>query len=338
MGEFGLIELLAGIVAKARDSREASWRDLLIGIGDDAAVWQGDNSLQLATTDTLVQNVHFDLKVISWEELGWKALAVNLSDIAAMGGIPKYALVSLALPDDLEIEKISKFYRGMVNLAQEFGVAIAGGDITSAPNVIIAITVFGNLPDKNKMPLTRSTAKVGDQVAVTGYLGTSAAGLKILHEGLDLGKKTTTLLRQAHLRPMPKVKEGQLLLKSGVKAAIDISDGLISDLGQICKMSRVSARIRLNSLPIHPLVRAAFSNFWQELALSGGEEYELLFTAASSIINQTRKALTCPVAVIGEITEEEPGRVIVVDKDGKIVPWQQGGWEHFKSHPYSRVP
>lgn len=333
LGEFGLIELLANIIAKSKNTKNASWCNLLIGIGDDAAVWREDSPIQLATTDTLVQDVHFNLKVISWEELGWKALAVNLSDIAAMGGMPKYALVSLALPGDLEVEKISEFYRGMLALAQKYGVAIAGGDITNSPNIIITVTVFGSLANKSRSPLTRSEAKVGDQVAVTGYLGTSAAGLKMLSERLNWDEKAAILVRQAHLRPLPKVKEGQILLNSGVKTAIDISDGLISDLRQICKMSQVGARVKISSLPAHPLVRAALGDNWQELALSGGEEYELLFTATSNIIDRVKKNLKCLVTIIGEITKEEPGQVIVVDDEGKMVPWHQGGWEHFKSIP-----
>ncbi len=333
IGEFGLIELLANIVAKSKNQKNTSWRNLLIGIGDDAAVWKGDNSLQLATTDTLVQNVHFNLKVIGWKELGWKALAVNLSDVAAMGGIPKYALVSLALPHDLEVERISEFYESMVNLAQKFDVAIAGGDIVSSPQVVITITVFGSLSEKGKKPLLRSTAKVGDLVAVTGYLGTSAAGLKMLTEGLNWEEETATLVRQAHLYPMPKIREGQILLKSGARAAIDISDGLISDLRQICKMSQVSATVKLTSLPVHPLVKTALGNQWQELALSGGEEYELLFTATNNVIDRVKKALSCPVTVIGEIIKDKPGQVTIIDEAGKVIPWQQGGWEHFKSLP-----
>ncbi len=336
LGEFGLIELLASTVAKSKDQKNASWRNLIIGIGDDAAAWQGDSSIQLATTDALVQDIHFNLNVITWEELGWKALAVNLSDIAAMGGIPKYALVSLALPGDLEIERVCELYQGMVDLTQEFGVVIAGGDVTSSLNIIITVTVFGSLGGRN-IPLTRSSAKQEDQIAVTGYLGTSAAGLKMLSEGLNWDEETAILVKQAHLRPIPKVREGQMLLRSGVKAAIDISDGLISDLTQICKMSQVGARIKLGSLPVHPLVRTALGNNWQELALSGGEEYELLFTAPPGIIERVKKVLTCPVTVIGEITREEIGQVIVVDEQDKIVPWHQRGWEHFKSHPIHRA-
>ena len=168
LGEFGLIELLADIVDKAKNPENASWQQVLIGIGDDAAAWQGDSSIQLATTDSLVQGTHFDLNITSWEELGWKAIAVNLSDIAAMGGIPEYALVSLALPGDLETDCISSLYQGMAQIANQFGVAIAGGNVSSASTAMINVTVLGSLEDKSM--LTRSAAMHGDLVAVTGYL------------------------------------------------------------------------------------------------------------------------------------------------------------------------
>jgi len=333
LGEFGLIELLAKLINKAKSPQDASWQNLFIGIGDDTAAWQGNHAIQLATTDTLVQDVHFNLKVTTWKELGWKALAINLSDIAAMGGIPQYALVSLAVPGELEVDSISDLYQGMIELAQESGVAIAGGDATSAPNIVITITVLGSLKEGERFPLTRSSAIPGDQIAVTGYLGTSAAGLKMLSQGLNINEETSALLRQAHLHPIPRVKEGQQLLQSGVKTAIDVSDGLLSDLSHICELSQVGAQIRLDWLPIHPSVRTTFETQCIELALSGGEDYELLFTANREVMDRVKQDLSCPVTVVGEVTKDHPGQVTVLDESGKIVPWSQKGWEHFKSSP-----
>ena len=143
LGEFGLIELLADIVDKTKNPQNASWRKLLIGIGDDAAAWQDDGSIQLATTDSLVQDTHFDLNITGWEELGWKAIAVNLSDIAAMGGVPRYALVSLALPGELETDSLAGLYQGMAHIANEFGVAIVGGNVASAGKTMITVIVLG---------------------------------------------------------------------------------------------------------------------------------------------------------------------------------------------------
>jgi thiamine-monophosphate kinase len=329
LGEFGLIELLADIVNKSKNARHASWQQLVIGIGDDAAAWKGDSSIQLATTDSLVQDTHFDLSITSWEELGWKAVAVNLSDIAAMGGSPKYALISLALPGELETDCVASLYQGMVQIASQFGVAIVGGNIASASKIVINVTVLASL--ESKSPLTRSAAMLSDQIAITGYLGQSAAGLRMLKQKLNFDAVTSRLLRQAHVKPTPRINEGQILLQQGVRAAIDISDGLLADLTHICRASKVGATIKEDMVPIHPAVQANFKPDCQQLALSGGEDYELLFTANSQIVDRVKQAITCPVTVIGEITEGTPGQVTIVDAAGKRVPYQQAGWEHFKS-------
>jgi thiamine-monophosphate kinase len=329
LGEFGLIELLADIVDRTKNSGHISWQRLLIGIGDDAAVWQGDNSIQLATTDSLVQDAHFDLNITTWEELGWKAIAVNLSDIAAMGGIPIFALISLALPGELETDCISSLYQGMAKIATKFGIAIVGGNIASASKTMITVTVLGSL--ESKSALTRSAAVPGDQIAITGYPGLSAAGLKMLKQKLSFDYETNRLLRQAHLQPTPRVNEGQILLRHKVKAAVDISDGLIADLAHICKAGKVSARINKDSVPIHPILKSNFKSDYQQLALSGGEDYELLFTTNNQVINQVEQAISCPVTVIGEIIKGMPGQVILSDASGKNIPLESGGWEHFKS-------
>jgi thiamine-monophosphate kinase len=328
LGEFGLIDLIHSITEKLKDPDHPSWQRVLLGIGDDTAAWQSNEQTQLATTDTLVQNVHFDLKDVTWEELGWKALAINLSDIAAMGGIPQYALVSLALPGELEVENISRLYQGMAYLAKEFGVAIVGGNIAAAPNVVITVALLGSAKDE-KM-LKRSSAMPGEEVAVTGQLGLSAACLMMLKEEISLDAETTRILRKGHFQPMPKVKEGQILLEQGVKTAIDISDGLIADLGHICEASKVSAQLRIDQVPVHPLVKANFHNY-QQLALCGGEDYELLFTASKAAIEQVRHAIDYPVTMIGNIMEERlPNRVTLLDAEGNIAGYEKGGWEHFR--------
>ena len=328
LGEFGLINLIRSNITRYENFRHTPWQEVIVGIGDDAAAWQSDNHIQLATTDTLVQDIHFNLDVINWEELGWKALAVNLSDIAAMGGIPKFALLSLALPGEVEVEDISKFINSMMHLAREFGVAIVGGNVATAPNVIITVTIIGC--SGSEVILKRSTASPGEQIAVTGYLGLSAAGLEMFKGNLILDPEISNILRRAHFKPMPKVKEGQILIKQGVKTAIDISDGLIADLDHICELSEVNAKMKIEQVPVHPVVIANFTNY-EELALSGGEDYELLFTAGESTIARVKQALNCPVTVIGEITKEKlPARVTVVDSKGNIIPYKKSGWEHFK--------
>ncbi len=324
LGEFGLIDLLAKMLPASHN------RQLIIGIGDDAAVWRGDASTQLATIDSLFQDVHFSLNNITWQELGWKALAVNLSDIAAMGGVPEYALVSLALPEQTEVEDVAAMYRGMIELAQQFGVAIIGGDTCRAPLVSITITVLGSAR-KDGHILTRSTAVPGDKIAVTGYPGSAIAGLEMLSNQLHFSPEATTYLRDAFNHPLPRIAEGQLLVEQGVKTAIDISDGLVADLRHICRASKVSARVEIERMPVHPLVKANFGDKSITMALSGGEDYELLFTANDEIIDRIKSATSCPVTVIGEITAGKAGEVTPVDKNGKPFNLRQAGWEHFTS-------
>lgn len=328
LGEFGLIRQIETITGKFKNPGQASWQHLLVGIGDDAAAWESDGCVQLATTDSLVQDIHFDPNIVTWQELGYKALAVNLSDIAAMGGIPRYALVSLALPGELEAGNIYEFYTGMMCLAQQFGVAIAGGDVVAAPNIVITVTVVGF--STGRSVLKRSTASPGEQVAVTGYLGLSAAGLEMLKKGITLDPEAASILRRGHFQPAPRIEEGQTLVQRGVRTAIDISDGLIADLDHICEASKVGARIRLEQVPVHPVVRANFADY-QELALRGGEDYELLFSADKTVMERAKRALDCPVTVIGDITEESfPQRVTIVGSAGNTIPYKRGGWEHFR--------
>jgi len=320
LGEFGLIDRLAKMAA-GRDER------LIIGIGDDAAAWKGDTSIQLATVDSFIQGVHFPTGAASWPELGWKALAVNLSDIAAMGGIPRYALVSLALPPQTEVDDVIALYSGMLKLAKKYKVTIVGGDISNAPMVVINITVLGSSP--KKQILTRSSAKPGELIAVTGHLGAAAAGLEMLTKKLKFEPKAAARFKQAFFRPTPRISEGQLLLEQGVKTAIDISDGLVADLNQICKASKVGARIDANRVPVEPMVKAGFGEKALELALTGGEDYELLFTAKAEVIARIKKAAACPVTAIGEITAGQG--VTVADRQGKPLELGKAGWEHFTS-------
>jgi len=319
LGEFGLIDLLAKMVSGEKNER------LLIGIGDDAAAWKGDASIQLATVDSFIQDVHFPLSMASWPELGWKALAVNLSDVAAMGGVPRYALVSLALPKDTEVEDVTALYRGMLKLAKQHGVTIIGGDISRAPIVIITVTVLGS--SQRKQILTRSSAKPGELIAVIGYLGAAAAGLEMLTQKLKFDPQATDCFKQAFLHPSPRIAEGQLLAEQGVKTAIDISDGLIADLGQICKASQVGARIEADRVPVEAMVKAEFGEKALELALTGGEDYELLFTAKAEVIDKVKQAASCPITVIGEIIAGKG--VTVVDRQGNPIKLGKAGWEHF---------
>jgi thiamine-monophosphate kinase len=267
------------------------------------------------------------LSTATWREVGWKALAVNLSDIAAMGGKPQYALVSLALPGDTEVADMTELYQGMAEIAHLFEVAIAGGNVASAPVVIMSLMVLGSTAGNI---LTRSAAAPGDCIAVTGYLGSSAAGLTMLKKGLHLDEEASIYLRQAHLKPYPRIIEVQLLAQHGIRAAMDISDGLLADLSKVCQASKVGARIYADRLPVHPLMRRSFDASCLSLALSGGEDYELLLTGKAEVVEDVRKVLPCPLSVIGEIVRGEPGQVTTFDEQGKEIRLGQGGWDHFK--------
>ena len=329
IGEFGLIARLAKMAQKSAGKDAAAFKQLLVGIGDDAAAYFANNEIQLATVDSLVQDVHFSLSYMSWQELGRKSIAVNLSDIAAMGGFPRYALVSLGLPPDTEVEEVVALYRGMFDIAGKFGLAIVGGDTVNSPVVFVSVTVIGSAGDRKRGMLRRSAAKPGDKIAVTNSLGASAGGLKMLQKNLKFAPKYAKQLRQAHLLPNPLVSEGQTLLEKGVRCGMDVSDGLIGDLAHICAESKVGARINVDLVPVAPAVTACFGELGLEMALTGGEDYELLFTAGPVVMSKVLKAMPCLVTVVGEITAENTGKVKLVDNSGKTFNTKKTGWDHF---------
>jgi len=322
LGEFGLIDLLAKIAPQGGPEHH-----MVVGIGDDAAAWQGDDSAVLATTDAMVEGVHFTTGT-PWWELGWKALAVNLSDIAAMGGVPGHALVNLSLPSNTEVDDVTQLYRGMAELANQQKVAVVGGNITSAPVVMITVTVIGR--GLKEGILRRSAAAPGDRIAVTGYLGSAASGLRMLTGGLKFPPEAAALLKKAHLQPQPRIAEGQILVKQGVRAAIDISDGLVPDLGHVCAASKVGATVRVNAVPVHPQMQEAFGKDALKMALTGGEDYELLFAAKERVVEEVKAALgeNCPVTVIGAITGGTG--VVLLGDDGKPYHIDGPGWDHFQ--------
>jgi len=243
-----------------------------------------------------------------------------------MGGRPRYTLVTLGLPGDTAVEDVVALYKGMLDIARKFDTHIVGGDMVGAPAIMITIALIGEAQDENKI-LRRSAATPGDLIAVTGHLGASAAGLAMLQRKLAVDKKTAATLRKAHCKPNPRVKEGQTLAQHSVKAAMDISDGLVIDLEKICQASKAGAVIYSASLPIHPAVAKAFGEDATAFALSGGEDYELLFTAPQEIMTSVKKALACPVTVIGEIITGKG--VKVFDANGKQVALKNTGWDHF---------
>jgi len=330
LGEFRLIDLLTRTLNEA--GRGSLHRPgLILGIGDDAAAFACGETVRLITSDMMVEGVHFRTGFGSWFELGWKALAVNLSDLAAMGGTPEYAVIALGLPADTEVDDVEELYRGIAAIAMDFDVTIAGGDTVKSPVVTICPAVVGTASKSHIM--TRSGARSGDAVAVTGYTGMSAAGLLTLQHDTQQDDEPRQQLRQAHLHPVPRLREGQLLAESGVRAAIDISDGLLADLSHICQSSGLAATVNIPDLPVPPALLRTFPDKAIAMALSGGEDYELLFTAEPEIIKTVSDKLKVPVTIIGKMTSGQPGEVTVIDENGSQVQPAIRGWQHFPAEP-----
>jgi thiamine-monophosphate kinase len=323
LGEFGLIERLAARVAAAGGDQSS----LLLGIGDDTAAWRGDGDLELCTTDTMVQGVHFSLDTASWADVGWKVLAVSLSDIAAMGGEPRYALVTLGLPEETSVASMDALYDGMLECCAEHGGTIVGGDIVRSPVAFVTVALTGSTPGPL---LTRSAARPGDQVAVTGKLGASGAWLAATQQVMSMEPADAEELRRAHLRPRPRLKEGSALRTSEVRCAMDISDGLVADLRHVCKASGVAARLDAERIPFHPAVLRAFPERGLALALAGGEEYELLFTASPEVMGKLPGRLAGKTTIIGEVLGGPPGQVTVQASTGEVA-LDPLGWDHFRS-------
>ncbi|MDV2989778.1 MAG: thiamine-phosphate kinase [Dehalogenimonas sp.] len=298
-----------------------------IGIGDDTAVFKSLRGYQLATMDALVEGVHFKKQYLDWTCLGWKALAVNLSDIAAMGGAPVYALVSLGLPGDVAVEDVVTMYRGMADLAAQNGTVIAGGNISRAGELSVHVAVTGTVQSKSRV-LLRSKARTGDLIAVTGSLGAAAAGLKLLEGTLKADVKEADELIAAFWRPEPRLTIGRQLVAHGVKCAIDISDGLLADLGHLLQAGNVGARLEAARIPVHPAVAAVGGDKALELAISGGEDYELLFTAHPAVMGRVVAAAECKVTVIGVVTRDA-GCLDFLEADGRAAALNNRGWRHF---------
>ena len=339
VGEFQLIQTLARTIAdenalliKRLDAR--GFR-LQLSIGDDAAAWYSPAGFRVLTTDTMVEGVHFNLEHIDWRDLGWRLMAANLSDLAAMGCDPLYSVVTLGLRGDLPVNGLAEMYRGMLDACDRPGGAIVGGDIVRSPVFFITVAIEGVGPDldsgdsANAPLMTRSAACSGDKVAVTGNLGCSAGGLRMLTDHLTFEAETTAHLKNAHFRPVPRASEGITLARQGVAAALDVSDGLLADLGKLCDASGVGAVVYSALVPVDSYLKAAYPADCLTLALGGGEDYELLFAAPSATMDRAVSALDVPVTVIGEIVEGPP-RVRVLAEDGQEMPMQRGGWDHFR--------
>lgn len=330
LGEFGLI----GEIIKQFPQTNPK---VLKGIGDDAAVTElDDKNYLLSTTDTLIEDVHFSLTYISPFLLGQRSVSVSLSDIAAMGGTPKYLLVSIALPQKTEAEFVTLVYKGVKEQIESFSVELIGGNTSFSPDKIIISTFLLGVVPKREV-VCRDGAKEGDIVYATGTLGDSALGLKILQrfKGHDFESSPYREAIMAHLQPVPRVEMGRSLAKKRLATAmIDVSDGLLQDLKHLTEDSNMGARIEASKIPISPTFKKHLRKNPEDKVLSfaGGEDYELLFTSPPSFadkVERVAKKLSCQVSCMGEIIPSKEG-VKVLDDNGMPLSFKEEGFNHFR--------
>ncbi|MDR7485559.1 MAG: thiamine-phosphate kinase [Armatimonadota bacterium] len=354
VADVGELALLARIDARIGPASG----DVVIGVGDDTAAlrWPAGR-LVLMTTDALVEDVHFRRATGEPADVGWKALAINASDIAAMGGTPTHAVVSLMLPGDLDVDWVDDLYEGLLEMARGAGIALVGGNLAQAPAIIVDVALLGEVDPQ--VVVRRSGARPGDLVVVTGTLGRAAAGLLALEGGGNAGLGArpraapgavapggavpggTALewVLAAQRRPRPRLAEGRALAASRVvRAMIDLSDGLALDLWRVCEASGVGVRLDGDRLPVDASaaeIAGAAGRDPLDVALFGGEDYELLFAVAPQDADRALRLLSeevgTPGTVIGTFVPASAGRTIVVG--GRPRPLEPGGWTHFRHTP-----
>ena len=309
MNEFDVIRRLSGLLPPAPD-------EVLVPIGDDCAVVRIGGKTWAAASDMLVEGRHFK----GWatpEDVGYKAVAVNASDVAAMGGTPRFVLVSGAAAD---AETALGVFAGVAEACREFGLYPLGGDTTGADAITVDVAILGEL---EAAPVLRSGARPGDLLAVTGELGASAAGLLALEEGIDGFRR----LKERHLRPRPRVEAGLAAARLGVGAMIDLSDGLASDVRRVCERSGVGCRVDLDLLPVAADTRELAASLGREpgvLAATGGEDYELLVCAPERVVRILAETVEVPVTTVGRVTESG-----VDFRHGGDAVEALSGWDHF---------
>ena len=326
IGEFGFIERIRkGCIIRDKN--------VIRGIGDDCCVFSTSGEIAtLLTTDMLVERIHFLLGTISPYQLGRKSLAVNMSDIAAMGGTPREAVISIAVPDTVDLAFLDDFYDGMKSIAEEFEVNLLGGDTTSSPeHLVVNVALVGEA--RVDEILYRSGAEVGDVIFLTGPVGSSAAGLDILLKGREVVDEED--LVEAHHDPYPHVKEGRIIASMKVaNSLIDVSDGVAADLGHICTESKLGAVIEEEMIPTTEEFRAYCERFNEDanrLSLHVGEDYVLLGTVPAEAEADLREALRsqdCEFYPIGRTVSEAGLKLKVYDGSIKVIG--ASGWDHFK--------
>jgi thiamine-monophosphate kinase len=325
-----LISALARVI-------EAPDPNVVVGLGDDAAVLEAPVGRQVLTTDLLVEHVHFERDSISARDLGAKAIVVNVSDIAAMGGSPRCALASIALPADVEAPWVMELYGGMREACLEHALSLVGGDTNRGDVLVLSVTVVGEVAPGRAV--TRSGARAGDAIVVTGELGAAAGGLALSRAGAAttaeaLSRPWGRRLLDALARPVARVGEGQTLARCGATAMMDLSDGLAKDLSRLCLASGVGARLELAAIPVAAALTDAAPTLGVdplELALGGGEDYELLATLGPADVGRAtqelRERFGVRLSVVGAVVEGTG--LTGAGADGQPTPLGPSGWDHF---------
>jgi thiamine-monophosphate kinase len=302
----------------------AKSKSLALGLGDDAALWKPRRGYEaVLTCDWFLEGSHFLRDKHPPDAVGWKSLARAISDIAAMGGVPRCFLLSLALPGELTGKWLGGMLGGLRRASKTFRCEAAGGDTTRQNKVLISITIVGEVPVGRAT--TRSGAKPDDLVYVSGTLGEAELGLQQLRKQHGIAQPSNNALRK-HLYPEPRLALGQWLAENRLATAVmDLSDGLSTDLPRLCAASKVGARIKTDSLPVSPLAPTAEA---RNLALHGGDDYELLFTVNARNAERLPKVFRgLPLTCIGTITKDK--RISLRDEEG-IMPLRSGGWDPFR--------
>jgi len=322
VGEFGLIELIRKSTPRRSGVR--------LGIGDDAAWVSTRCDSLLFTSDLLIEGIHFNLAWTSMQDLGHKSLTASLSDVAAMGGDPAYFLMSLAVPD-MTTQQVEALYRGIRSAASPYNLALVGGDTCAADRLIIDVFMAAYAPYG---AVERGGAAAGDDIYVTGTIGDSALGMALLSEPRrKASARDRAYLVRRHCRPTARVETGMQLAKKGLPSAMmDISDGLLQDLGHICRASGTGATLQQQQLPLSPAFRRVAGRKGLPYALGGGEDYELLFTAGvrhRKGVEQVARRTGVSITLIGQCVAREQG-VTLLDDHGAAVPLTPGGHDHFR--------
>ena len=318
------------LIERVRRSFPHADARLRVGIGDDAAVFSaGGKKEWVITTDQFLEKVHFLRNVYPAKTVGYKALARATSDIAAMGARPRYFLLTIGLPAACTGAWFGDFLAGMSGAARRFGLALAGGDTTKYPSIVISLTVLGDV--NRGRAILRSGAKPGDLLCVSGTLGEAELGWQLTKKKRHTRPIWAPLLRK-HLQPEPRLALGQWLARrSSATAMIDTSDGLSTDLGRLCNAGGVGAVVWADRLPVTavPRVLRPFGFDPLSLALHGGEDYELLFTVPRKHASRLpHRAGGVPLSVIGEITKDK--NVFLVNENGHRKPLKSMGWDPFR--------